>query len=181
MQISLTAAHCAKTLVVASTTGNLWLRQCAKTLFPGLIEYIAKMAPLVHDGTITESQTTGVGEVWKAFSAFFNSVGEEHRESISSFFADAEIDLSTLGARMLGILLPTISLLLSNQTSAVSTQTVGQLLSYATSSPEAFKEAAAKLDVSTKELLEQSIRRAMGSSSSGAAQAVKPQISLRSF
>jgi hypothetical protein len=47
---------------------------------PGLVEFIAKVAPLVHDGTITESQTAAVTETWKAFSTFFASVPDEKRE-----------------------------------------------------------------------------------------------------
>ncbi|RDB24443.1 HEAT repeat-containing protein 5B [Hypsizygus marmoreus] len=166
-EMSLTAAHCAKTLIVASTGGNAMLLQCARLLIPGLIEYVAKVAPLVNDGTVSESQVTAIGEVWKAFSAFFASVPENHR------------------VRVLGVILPTIALLLSSfqaiPTPIVS-QTISQLLIYATTSPAAFKDAAAKLDVSTRELLEQSIRRAVGGSTSATAQtAAKPQISLRSF
>ncbi len=76
--MTLTAAHCAKTLITASTTGNPVLRHCARLLIPSLIEYIAKMAPLVNDGSITESHAAAIGEVWKAFSAFFVSVAEDH-------------------------------------------------------------------------------------------------------
>jgi len=89
---------------------------------------------------------------------------------------------------LLGMLLPTISLLLSTSVpsqpmaASVTAQTVAQLLSFATSSPAAFKEAAGKLDSSTRELLEQSIRRAVGGSAAASSQqASKPQISLRSF
>ncbi|KAG5653101.1 hypothetical protein H0H81_002326 [Sphagnurus paluster] len=166
-ELSLTAAHCAKTLIVASTAGNAMLHQSVRLLIPGLIEYIAKMAPLVQDGTISEPQVAAVGEVWKAFSAFFASTAEVHR------------------VRLLGVLLPTIALLLSNSQTApspVTTQTIAQLLIYATSSPAAFKDAAAKLDNTTRELLEQSIRRAVAGTASTAAQSTaKPQISLRSF
>jgi len=90
-----------------------------------------------------------------------------------------------IGTRALCILLPTMSLLLSNQqpsaTDPVRSQTATQLLSYATSSPAAFKEAASKLDQSKRDLLEQSIRRAIGSNASAASTSTKPQISLRSF
>ena len=101
-----------------------------------------------------------------------------------------------LGPRLLGVLLPTISLLLSNNsspppptisttTTSIMTQTTAQLLSFATISPSAFKEAAGKLDASTRELLEHSIRRAMSGAGAGGVggtgQVVKPQISLRSF
>lgn len=79
-QVSLTAAQCAKTLVGASSSGNPMLRQCVRLLMPGLVEFIAKVAPLVHDGSVTESQTIAVTEVWKAFSTFFASVPDEKRE-----------------------------------------------------------------------------------------------------
>ncbi|KAF8074912.1 clathrin-coated vesicle protein, partial [Lyophyllum atratum] len=164
-ELSLTAAHCAKTLIVASTAGSAMLHQCARLLIPGLIEFIAKMAPLVHDGSIKEPQVAAIGEVWKAFSTFFASTPENHR------------------VRLLGVLLPTIALLLSNSQltpAPVTSQTISQLLLYATSSPAAFKDAAAKLDNGTRELLEQSIRRAVGGTTSAAAQnTAKPQISLR--
>lgn len=78
--MSLTAAHCAKTLITASTAGNGLLRHCAKLLLPGMIEYIAKIAPLINDGTNEETKAAAaIGEVWKAFSAFFTSVPEEQR------------------------------------------------------------------------------------------------------
>ena len=83
--MALTAAHCAKTLVVASATGNPTLLHVAKLLIPGLIEYIAKMAPLVHEGSIPEPHVAAVGEVWKAFSAFFASVPEPYRQLASPF------------------------------------------------------------------------------------------------
>ncbi|KAF7355790.1 Clathrin-coated vesicle protein [Mycena sanguinolenta] len=166
-EMSLPAAHCAKTLIVASTAGNALLQQCARMLIPGLIEYIAKMAPLVSDGSITEAHAAAIGEVWKAFSAFFASVSEAHR------------------TRLLGILLPTITLLLTNPqatATSVTAPSIKELLAYATSSPAAFKEAAGKLDPATREVLEQSVRRAVGAGSQSAAPStVKPQISLRSF
>ncbi|KAJ7472591.1 clathrin-coated vesicle protein [Mycena latifolia] len=167
-EMSLPAAHCAKTLIMASTSGNPMLQQCAKMLFPGLIEYIAKMAPLVSDGSITEPHAAAVGEVWKAFSAFFSSVPEDQK------------------TRLLGVFLPTITLLLSNPQAAatpVVSQSVRELLTYATSSPAAFKEAAGKLDPATRELLEQSVRRAVGGGNTAntTQNAAKPQISLRSF
>jgi hypothetical protein len=51
-------------------------------LIPGLIEYIAKMAPLVNDGSISEPHAAAIGEVWKAFSAFFASVPEDHSKCL---------------------------------------------------------------------------------------------------
>ncbi|KAJ3824050.1 clathrin-coated vesicle protein [Lentinula raphanica] len=168
LQVSLTAAHCARTLIAASASGNILLRCCVKLLMPALIEYIAKMVPLVNDGTISESHATAISEVWKAFAIFFGSLTEAAR------------------TRLLGVLLPTISLLLANSQnspSPVVAQSIKQLLSYATISPAAFKEAASKLDVPTRELLELSIRRAVGGGpqTTVVQNTVKPQISLRSF
>ncbi|KAJ3781084.1 clathrin-coated vesicle protein [Lentinula aff. detonsa] len=167
-EVSLTAAHCARTLIAASASGNILLRCCVKLLMPALIEYIAKMVPLVNDGSISESHATAINEVWKAFAMFFGSLTEAAR------------------TRLLGVLLPTISLLLANSQnspSPVVAQSIKQLLSYATISPTAFKEAASKLDAPTRELLETSIRRAVGGGPQTATvqNTVKPQISLRSF
>ncbi|KAF8970799.1 hypothetical protein BDZ97DRAFT_1914290 [Flammula alnicola] len=91
--------------------------------------------------------------------------------------------------RPLGVLLLTIShILLANAppsqlvTASVITQTMAQLLSFTTTSPSAFKEAVGKLDTSTRELLEHSVRRAVCGTANAAAQsAAKPQISLRAF
>jgi len=77
--ISLTAAHCAKTLILASSSGSPTLRQCVRLLIPGVVEFVAKMAPAIHDGSIIESHAAAVGEVWRAFAALFSITLEEHR------------------------------------------------------------------------------------------------------
>ncbi|PFH53326.1 hypothetical protein AMATHDRAFT_55203 [Amanita thiersii Skay4041] len=164
--VALTAAHCSKTLIVASSGGSSVLRECTRQLLPGLIEFIAGMVPSVNDGTISEAHIAAIGEVHKAFASFFSSVPGDQR------------------IRALAILLPTLSLLLSGTHSAsepVRTQTVVQLLSYATAAPAAFKDATRKLDQSIQELLELSIRRAVGGTVTGNSATTKPQISLRSF
>lgn len=63
------------------------LRLCAKLLFPGFIEFVANMAPLVNDNSISEPQATAIGEVWKAFAAFFGFVSEEYREYLPAIFS----------------------------------------------------------------------------------------------
>jgi len=78
--MTLTAAHCAKTLILASSSGNPTLRQCSRLLVPGLIEFVAKMAHLIHDGTVTETMAAAISEVWKAFTALFSSTAEEYRK-----------------------------------------------------------------------------------------------------
>jgi hypothetical protein len=52
-------------------------------LIPGLIEFIAKMAPEIADGTVSETHVLAIGEIWKAFAAFFTSVVESQRRSRS--------------------------------------------------------------------------------------------------
>lgn len=84
-QVSLTAAHCARTLIAASASGNVLLRCCVKLLMPALIEYIAKMVPLVNDGSISENHATAISEVWKAFAIFFGSLTEGARKFTVNF------------------------------------------------------------------------------------------------
>ncbi|KAH9948465.1 ARM repeat-containing protein [Amylocystis lapponica] len=163
-EISLTAAHCAKTLVLASTSGNVALRQCAKLLLPGMIECLAQIAA-ASDDDASGRQLATMGEIYKAFSALFLSFSEELR------------------ARSLGILMPATILLLdpSRQSpTPIHSQSVTQLLSFAAASPSAFKEATAKLGVSMRESLEGSVRQALGNKGP-TSEAPKPQISLRSF
>jgi len=71
----LTAAHCAKTLIISSISGNAALAQCSKILIPALIEYVAKMSQKTT-GDISEAELLVMDEVWKAFSAIFMSVAE---------------------------------------------------------------------------------------------------------
>jgi HEAT repeat-containing protein 5 len=73
---SLTAVHCARTLIAASTLNGY----CTKMLLPALVEYIAKMAPKVKDGSITESHATAIGEIWKAFGVFFGGLQDPERQ-----------------------------------------------------------------------------------------------------
>ena len=80
-QMGLTAAHCAKTLVIASIVGSPSLRQCARLLLPGMIESVAKVA--IQDEA-TETRVQIVAEIWKAFAALFTSASEENSELFDS-------------------------------------------------------------------------------------------------
>ncbi|EJD04810.1 clathrin-coated vesicle protein [Fomitiporia mediterranea MF3/22] len=182
-EVSLTAAHCTKTIVLAGTSGNVLLKHCMKLLLPGMIEYIAFVASLAVDGPAQETHVKGVDEILKAFSAFFSATPDEFR------------------ARTLGVLLPTLALLLdpsksSSSSSSTSTPSstilmhnlaVTQILSLATLAPGAFKDAMSKMDEvdgGMKERLEVSVRQAIGGTKGGAGAMqgnAKPQISLRSF
>ena len=83
--MSLTAAHCAKTLIMASTSGNPILRQCTRLLLPGLVERLAKAAALSDETSPPERVLATVGEINKALSALFLSLGEDLREFLVLF------------------------------------------------------------------------------------------------
>ena len=61
------------------------------------------------------------------------------------------------------------------------TQTMREVLTFATVSPLAFKEATNKLNAETREVLETSVRQVLGGGKAAASDVHKPQISLRSF
>lgn len=79
-QVSLTMAHCSKTLILASSSGSSTLRQCTRLLIPSLVEFTAQLAPFVHEGTITEGQAASISEVWKAFAGLYASTPESVRK-----------------------------------------------------------------------------------------------------
>lgn len=54
LQTSLTAAHCAKTLVASALTGNPILRQCVR------LEFIAKMVLLAQDGGVRQALSASI-------------------------------------------------------------------------------------------------------------------------
>lgn len=89
--MALTAAHCAKTLIAASSTGSTLLHQCAKLLIPGMVEYLAKVAALREDAATLQKHVLAAGEVVKAFGVLFTSVAEEIRTSQRYSSSSAEI------------------------------------------------------------------------------------------
>ena len=80
--MALTAAHCAKTLILASGSGSAILHQCAKLLLPGMVEYVAKVPGLATDETAMRKQSPIMEEVFKAFNVLFLNVAEEARTSM---------------------------------------------------------------------------------------------------
>ena len=75
-----TAAHCAKTLITASASGSVMLRQCIRMLLPGMVEYVAKVVGMVADEAAVQSPLPAVGEIIKAFGTLFTNVAEDLRE-----------------------------------------------------------------------------------------------------
>jgi hypothetical protein len=167
-QVSLSAAHCCKTITLTSTsaTCNPALKQCAQLLIPGMIRFVASIAAGEQETSPTSLHA--LGEVINAMTSFFSTLPEENR------------------ARMLGVIIPTLILLFEPQPSkAVDSPThklaVKTLLGLATSAPAAFREATGKLDGDRKTKLETVIREALADSGGGSAKAAKPTIALRSF
>lgn len=95
LQTSLTAAHCAKTLITAAsvhvTPGDITVpgallraTQCARTLLPPLIEFVAKVAPKAGDGSsLPEGQLVALGEVWKTFSVLIAGLIQDDQRLFS--------------------------------------------------------------------------------------------------
>ncbi|TDL16333.1 clathrin-coated vesicle protein [Rickenella mellea] len=166
-EMSLTAAHCAKTLIAAGSSGNPLLQHCIKLLLPGMIEYIASVASMADNPASQEGHASAVDEVIKAFYTFFSSVAEPLRP------------------RVLGVLLPAVVLLLDPSKSPptpIHAQAITHVLAFATSAPAAFKEATGKMDQMPREVLESSVRQALGGKANTPSLPVaKPQISLRTF
>ncbi|KAF8315585.1 ARM repeat-containing protein [Clavulina sp. PMI_390] len=171
-EIALTAAHCARTLIAASTSGVLSLRPCIRLLVPGLISCIANAAAFLNKGEgrseLDVLQLQAIEEVLKCFQSLFQVTPEGNR------------------ARTLAIIMPVLILLLDPTNAPPApphTTAVTFLLGYAASSSAAFKEVAGRLDSSQRDILESSIRQAVGGINEQpvAPSVTKKQISLRSF
>lgn len=180
--MSITAAHCSRTLIVASIHGSPALRQCAKLLLPGLIECIAKIA-VSEESDVLERHSQILAEAFKSFSALFTSTPDDKSKVVHPL--NAVLLLTVFEEpRLLGVLLPIMTMLLNPTLvppSPLHSQSTAQILNFAASSPIAFKEATSKLSAETREALETSVRQALGGSKTTTAEAHKPQISLRSF
>ena len=59
------------------------LRQCAKTLLPGMVEYVAKVAGMAGEEAALQSHLPAVGEIIKAFGTLFTTIPEDLRESLT--------------------------------------------------------------------------------------------------
>lgn len=73
-------------------------------------------------------------------------------------------------------------LLLNPTKPLIHRATVSQVLAFATTDPEAFKEVVSKLHPDMSKLMEDSVKQVLATKKGGAVDThVKPQISLRSF
>lgn len=88
----MTAAHCAKTIVMAGASGNTVLKYCTKLLLPGMVEYTASVAALADDIPAQDGQLKGLEEILKAFSAFFTSTPDDLRKKTGDFLVPIDFD-----------------------------------------------------------------------------------------
>jgi hypothetical protein len=86
---------------------------------------------------------------------------------------------------LLGIFLPVLALFLDDAqtpSNPLHVVALSQVLNFASSNASPFREAIGKLDAPTRDILETSIRSALGKQASTHSQtSAKPQISLRAF
>ncbi|PWY99439.1 ARM repeat-containing protein [Testicularia cyperi] len=188
-EIGLTAVNCARTVVLASSRGNPSLLYCVGQLLPGLVEFVCQAGPLVAGSTQTKTRSPlttlrgALEDVIKTFAGLLSTLPGE----------------GDFRARALGIILPTLLVLLDsnattsangNSPSDIHTFTVRQLITIAGQHQAAFKEATAALDPARRSLLENAIRaqlgqaqQAAGSNSAATAAAKKEpsSIALKSF
>lgn len=82
---------------------------------------------------------------------------------------------------MLAVVLPSTILLLNPASPLIYTAAVTQILSFATTDPERFKDVTSMLQSDLMRLMEDSVKQALGSRKGSIDSKIKPQISLRTF
>lgn len=80
-QTTLTAAHVARTLILASATGSVALKACTRILLPGTVDFVVRVVPSLRDASISEHHLAAIGEIWKAFVGFYTTSQEDIRTS----------------------------------------------------------------------------------------------------
>ncbi|CAL1697978.1 unnamed protein product [Somion occarium] len=163
-ETAVTAAHCARTLILASLSGNPHLSCCGKLLLPGLTQSLIKLS--ANSDALSSQLVSVVYEAWRCFVALVNASSEHFRIQALAF---------TLPSMIL-FLHPSIRSL-----DSLHQQTLTHILSFASSYPANFKEVTSKLEQDMRECLEISVKEVLGGSSLTVADLVKPQISLRVF
>ncbi|KAJ1026819.1 hypothetical protein NDA16_002116 [Ustilago loliicola] len=168
-EIGLTAVNCARTVVLASSRGNASLLYCVGQLLPGLIEFVCRAGPLIASNPANARAGAGGATPLTALRGALEDVIKTMAGLISTLPSEGEFR-----AKALGIILPTLLILLSPSPAAATdlhTFTVRQLITLAGQHAAAFKEATASLDVERKALLENAIRTQLGQASAGSGSA----------
>lgn len=183
--MTLTAAQCSKTLITASLApaSNPALKHCAGLLLPPLIGLVAAGATRMDDSEKLAVILPSLEEALKTFTLFYSGVQEVFRKCFPFICTRAD---HTLGQGALGVILPTLALLLDpsrTSPSPVHAQSISIILGFATSSPGPFKDVVDNLDNASREVIETSIRQALSARQQATTSHVasKPQISLKAF
>jgi hypothetical protein len=170
--------------VTAALSGSHPLCACIPSLLLGTVKCLGQLA-LHPPENVLPTQLAVATEITKTFSVLITGSLEGQRRRLSPFEMVSLLILVTIDTILLCILLPALSLLLSQDHGtphSMHTLAISQVLSFAANNAEPFREAISKLDSSTQTILEASIRSALGRQGSSSVQAsAKPQISLRVF
>ncbi|GAC76103.1 uncharacterized conserved protein [Moesziomyces antarcticus T-34] len=182
-EIGLTAVNCARTVVLASSRGNAALLYCVGQLLPGLIEFICRAGPLVA------SSAAGARTPLAALRGAVEDVIKTFTGLVATLPAEGDFR-----ARALGIIMPTLLVLLSPSAAAgtpgadMHVFTTRQLITLAAQHAAAFKEATAALAPERRTALETAVRAQLSAgtqpSASATAAGKKDQqasIALKSF
>ena len=175
LEIAMTSLNCIKTLIAAATRQlNATLCFCIGQLLPAVVQYLIESSKKVVKG----DGGAGKGGV------ILHGV----METMPSLCSMAHDELHC--ARLIGIVLPVLSLFLlesQSQDNTLSTLVVHEILAIAHKHPAAFRQVVSLLDIRDRQLVESSIRAAVGSTSLQDKQASAPsrvearKIELKSF
>ncbi|EPQ31133.1 uncharacterized protein PFL1_01322 [Pseudozyma flocculosa PF-1] len=168
VEVAMTAVQCARSVILASSRGNPALQYCVGQLMPGLIEFVVTDGPRAAAAAARASaakprstlrrppRLVAVEEIVKAFVGMLNTLPVEHR------------------SQALGVILPTLLVLLEPSASAASASssplhafTVNQLMTIAAQHQPNFKEATASLQPDRRALLESAIRAHLAAGGAG--------------
>ncbi|TCD62248.1 hypothetical protein EIP91_007144 [Steccherinum ochraceum] len=140
------------------------LQHTIKLLLPAVVDCISAIATADSKQHL-QHHTLVVFELWKLMAHLYGHV---------------QVDLRI---NVLSVVLPSMILLLNPTNAPIHNATVQQILSFATATPDIFKEAASHLQPEMLKVMEDSVKQVLGGSKAIAAadSGSKPQISLRSF
>ena len=178
---SVTAAHCSRTLILASISGNPQLNQFSNPLLSGFVQSLIKLSSYQDDSIMPFLPI--IQEAWKCFQVLFTISSEQNSMRFPNFLLTF-ILTGFLETQTLAFILPIMTLYLQPHTKSLTSihqQTLTQILSFASASPNTFKEVTSELEASSKDILEFSVKQALSGVKVAGVETTKPQISLRAF
>lgn len=165
---------------MASLSGSPQLGQCAYPLISGFVQCLIKLAAYQEDSIIQYLPI--IQEAWKCLTVLFTASSDANSETIYHINLN-NID-KFLESQVLAFILPVMILYLQPESKTLAyihQQTLTSILSFASASPATFKHITSKLEGESRDILEISVKQALGSTKAVLSEASKPQISLRAF